>query len=191
MRATFRPMPVWPYPETPPANRRSRSTFKAPWSNTLAMLEYEIGFLSGHDVIIGSGWREQDIRLDGLPRSDAREPAFPGVEISFELPDRKRLVYATDVCELWQHNIRSIALGLEALRAVDRYGITRHGEQYAGFAQLTAGGPDPARGRRLVDEVGSIRAALMAHHPDHGGNPRDFADVQAYREQQEGAAHTT
>jgi hypothetical protein len=52
----------------------------------------------------------------------------------------KRLVYATDACVYWQHNVRSIALGLEALRAVDRYGITRKGEQYAGFrAALSAG----------------------------------------------------
>ncbi len=52
----------------------------------------------------------------------------------------KRLVYATDACEFWQHNVRSIALGLEALRAVDRYGISRRGEQYAGFrAALTPG----------------------------------------------------
>lgn len=47
--------------------------------------------------------------------------------------DQRRLVYATDTCVLWQHNVRSIALGLEALRAVDRYGITKRGEQYAGF----------------------------------------------------------
>jgi hypothetical protein len=52
----------------------------------------------------------------------------------------KRLVYATDACEDWRHNIRSIALGLEALRAVDRYGISRRGQQYAGFrAALTSG----------------------------------------------------
>lgn len=52
-----------------------------------------------------------------------------------------RQVFATDACELWQHNVRSIALGLEALRAVDRYGITRRGQQYAGFrAALTTGG---------------------------------------------------
>ena len=39
------------------------------------------------------------------------------------------------------HNLRSIALGLKALRAVDRYGVSRRGEQYAGFrAALTAGG---------------------------------------------------
>lgn len=47
--------------------------------------------------------------------------------------EQKRLVYATDACQDWRHNVRSIALGLEALRAVDRYGISRRGEQYAGF----------------------------------------------------------
>lgn len=181
MRATFRPLAVWPYPET--RDRRGRRTFSASWRNTLNLLDHEISLLDGREIIIGGGWREQDIRLDGLPRSDAREPLFPGVEISFELTDRRRLVYATDVCESWEHNIRSIALGLEALRAVDRYGITRHGEQYAGFAQLAAGGPDPERGKRLVDVAGGVRAALMAHHPDHGGSAHDFADVQAYRDQ--------
>jgi hypothetical protein len=39
----------------------------------------------------------------------------------------------------WQHNVRAIALGLEALRKVDRYGITRRGEQYAGWKALPAG----------------------------------------------------
>ena len=63
------------------------------------------------------------------------------VAIQAALDPAKRLVYATDCCDFWQHNLRSIALGLEALRAVDRYGISRRGEQYAGFrAALTAGG---------------------------------------------------
>ncbi|HVM30751.1 MAG TPA: hypothetical protein VM305_08315 [Candidatus Limnocylindrales bacterium] len=174
-------MPAWPYPETPAYERRSRWTFKAGWANTLTLLEREIEHLDGREVILGGGFREQDIRLDGLPRSDARDPAFPGIEISFELPDRRRLVYATDVCDHWQHNVRSIALGLEALRAVNRYGITRRGEQYAGFAQLPPGGPDPDRGRRLVEAAGGMTQALKRHHPDHGGEARDFADVDAYR----------
>lgn len=78
-------------------------------------------------------------------------------------------------------NLHAIALGLEALRAVDRHGITSSAEQYAGFAQLTAGGPDPLRGKRLVDEYGSLPEALKRSHPDHGGSAAAFADVQAYR----------
>jgi hypothetical protein len=92
------------------------------------------------------------------------------------------LEYATDVFDDWQDNVRAIALGLEALRRVDRYGIAKRGEQYRGWKQLEAGGPSPARGEDLIREHGSVRAALMATHPDHGGDPSDFAAVQAARD---------
>lgn len=39
----------------------------------------------------------------------------------------------------WQDNVRAIALGMEALRKVERYGITELDQQYAGFMQLNAG----------------------------------------------------
>ena len=179
MNVTFRPLPAWPHPDT--LRRRSRWTFKAGWQSTMDLLHRELRHLDARNVVIGAAFREQDIRLDGLPRSNAPVPSHPGVEISFDTK-HGRLVYGTDVCEDWRHNVRSIALGLEALRAVDRYGITRRGEQYAGWRQLTAGGPDPGRGRQIIREHGGVQAALMATHPDHGGDPADFADVQAYRE---------
>lgn len=90
----------------------------------------------------------QLIRLAGGDPAAARKRHHPDaggehadfVAIQAATDPTKRLVYATDVCDFWQHNVRSIALGLEALRAVDRYGISRRGEQYAGFrAALTAG----------------------------------------------------
>jgi hypothetical protein len=76
------------------------------------------------------------------------------------------------------------ALGLEALRAVSRYGITTGlGEQYAGFLRLETGAADPERGRRLVEEAGGIRPAIKRWHPDNpDGDGRAFADVQAYRQ---------
>lgn len=179
MNVTFRPLPIWPYPET--RNRRSAWTFKVGWQNTLDLLERELRHLRGDSVVIGAGFREQDLRLDGLPRSNAWEPPHPGIELSFD-SKHGRLVYATDTCQRWEHNVRSIALGLEALRAVDRYGITRKGEQYAGWKQLASGdGPSAARGHVLIREHGGERQALMATHPDHGGDPREFADVQAAR----------
>ncbi len=67
----------------------------------------------------------------------------------------------------------------------DRHGITRRGEQYAGFKALSAGGPSRERGEQLLREHGSVRAALLATHPDHGGDPAAFADVQAARSAQE------
>jgi len=146
----------------------------------MELLEREVRMLQGGEIVIGIGLHERDIRLDGRPRADARPPLHPGVEVSFD-SKYGRLSYATDVFHTWQDNLRAIALGLEALRKVDRYGVSKRGQQYAGFAQLSAGGPDADRGKALVEQAGSIRDALYKYHPDHGGNQRDFVDVQAYR----------
>jgi hypothetical protein len=181
--ALLRPVVLWPHDSTPASSRRSRLTFKAGWQNTLNLLERELRHLNASNVVIGCGLREQDIRLDGWPRSDALVPQHPGVEISFDTP-KGRLVYATDAYEWWEHNVRAVALGLEALRAVDRYGITRRGEQYAGFRALPSATSEPSvdRGRQLIGEHGGIREALKATHPDTGGNEADFKAVIAAKE---------
>lgn len=178
MNVRFRPLDHWPYPDTP---SRRLSPFKAGWDKTLGLLKHEIRLLGGDNIVIGALFREVDLRVDGFPRSGARMPPHPGIEISFD-SRHGRLVYASDACRHWEDNVRSIALGLEALRAVDRHGISRQGQQYAGWKQLESGGPSIDRGRDLIRQHGSVRAALMATHPDQGGNPRDFADVQAARE---------
>lgn len=181
MNFTFRPLAVWPYPE----RVRRADLFKATYAETLQLLEDEIRRLRGGEVIVGIVTDSDSIRLDGRPRADMRT-RHPGIEVSFEVPQRGRLVFHTDAyrgyADSWQSNLRAIALGLEALRAVDRYGITSTAEQYAGFLQLTTSQPDPERGKRLVDEAGSLREALKRSHPDQGGDPRAFADVQAYRQ---------
>jgi hypothetical protein len=178
VKVTFRPLPDWPYTATSP---RQYSRFRADYRDTQVLLEYEIDKLDGTEVVFGIGLRERDVRLDGQPRADARPISHPGVEISFN-SRHGRLVYATDTFDDWHDNVRAIALSLEALRAVDRYGVSKRGQQYAGWAQLTAGGPDADRGKVLVERAGTIRQALMRYHPDHGGDARDFADVQAYRQ---------
>jgi hypothetical protein len=181
VRATFRPLPAWPYAEQP----ARAATYKATYSRTLQDLEYEIERLDGSELIIGVVADDSQIRIDGAMRSDAKV-RHPGVEVSFEVPGGRRLTFHTDVhkgyANSWQDNLRAVALGLEALRAVSRYGITTgFGEQYAGFAAIGPGGPDPERGRRLVESHGSVAEALKKTHPDHGGDPQQFADVQAYR----------
>lgn len=182
MKVTFRPLPTWPHPETKP---RRNAHFKVEWHTTLADLEYEIVRLQGRNILVGAGFRESDLRQDGMPRADRRQAPYlhPGVEVSFDSM-YGHLTYATDQYVGWKDNVRAIALSLEALRAVDRHGVSKRGQQYAGWAQLTAGGPDAERGRRLVERHGGVRQALMATHPDHQGDPRDFADVQAYRERE-------
>lgn len=153
---------------------------------------------------------ETDIRLDGFPRSSARVPSHPGVELSFD-SKHGRLVYATDVYDGWEANLRAIALGLQALRAVDRYGVASRGEQYAGWRALPSGsgdGPttlegawdfleklfgdrlDPKAGRDVrgtLDIRSTLRAAAKLAHPDSGGNAETFRKFENAKRILEGA----
>lgn len=203
----MRPLAGWNGPRTPAHERRSRGTFKASWSDTLALLERELRHLDARDVVLEADFREQDLRLDGLPRANARQPEDPAVKISFD-SKHGPLVYAADSCAYWQHNVRSIALGLEALRAVDRYGITRRAEQYTGWRQIGSGpsivteapmgresaavalvsmafrdgAPAAPRVEQLLTDRLDLdltaRRALRHAHPDTGGSAEVFDEVQ-------------
>lgn len=177
-----RPIDWWPHQET---RSRRRSPFDSSLTATRSLLYRECRQLGATSAVIQIAVGEEDIRRDGFLRAAAR-PSHPGVIVSF----RSRhgdLEYATDVFDRWEDNLRAIALGLEALRRVDRYGIAKRGEQYRGWQQLAAGDagprePSAERGMQLVERHGGLKRALFATHPDHGGDAADFADVQAARE---------
>lgn len=176
MIVEWRPLPAWPYPKREP----KPSNFEVSWGKTLDDLEKEIDHLKGSDVLIGVVADPSSFRMDGTPRAGWK-PLYRAAEVSFNVKGQRR-TFHTDAFRTLQENLRAISLGLTALRAIDRYGITTSGEQYAGFAMLPSGGPDADRGRALVAEAGSVAKALHKHHPDHGGTAAAFADVQAYRE---------
>jgi hypothetical protein len=129
---TFRPIDKWPGELT--RGRRS-SPFRTSWGRTLDLLDRELGFLQARNVVFQVAMQESDIRLDGRPRARA-VASHPGVIIAFD-SRYGPLKYATDVFWHWEDNVRAIALGLEALRKVDRYGITKRGEQYTGWKQIS------------------------------------------------------
>lgn len=189
MRFVYRPLPVWPHPVT---RDRPYCRFKAPYSRTLQLLEREINALQDGPswmrpdvaVTLGVGLSEKDIRLDGLPRANARAYSHPGVELSFD-SKHGRLTYATDEFGEWEDNLRAIALSLEALRAVNRYGVSKRGQQYTGYALLGSGDDPVTRGRKFVERWGSVREAMRHTHPDTGDTdmtPDDWAAVIAYRD---------
>lgn len=167
---------------------RRRSPFSAPWGRTVELLGREVKMLRPKTTIMEIDLRETDFRNDGLPRAD-RAARSSGIVLTM-LQTRHghpHLRYEVAEFDRWQDNVRAIALGLEALRAVDRYGVTRRGEQYAGWKALPvgSGAPSADRGRELVGKLGGMTAAMRATHPDtreDGYTDRDFEDVQAYRE---------
>lgn len=179
---TFRPLAN----TVRPHRSRRHSPFKANWSKTVTLLARELRAVRAANVVLEVDMRESDIRLDGLPRAD-RRPASPVVVLSFKaraVHGQPDLRYEVDTFWDWQDNVRAIALGLEALRAVDRYGVTKTGEQYKGWKALESGqvgDGNAEHGRELIAAAGSVSAALKAAHPDHGGEPDDFRDVIAAR----------
>jgi hypothetical protein len=194
----FRPIDQWPGTKTS-ASARKGSQFKAPWSKTLDLLERELNYLKAKDIVIQAAVQPHEIRNDGMLRSGAR-PSWPGVILSFN-SKHGELSYPCDTYTDWQANIRAIALALEALRAVDRYGVTRRAEQYKGWARLE--GPKRVEGdvedaalllakyhivpfrdilnRRETAEV-AYRVAASKTHPDGGGTPDAFKAVQRAKE---------
>ncbi len=131
MEFTFRPIERWPGSL---AAKRRRAAFKAGYNATLSLLDTELRQLNARNIVLQVALTEDDIRLDGRPRAGSRV-AHPGMILSFDSKFGP-LSYPCDTFAEWQDNLRAIALGLEHLRAVDRYGVTKRGEQYKGWTAL-------------------------------------------------------
>jgi hypothetical protein len=181
---TFRPIDVWPGELT---LRRRRSPFRSSLSATASVLARELAALNARLVVLQIAIEERDLRLDGLPRAHA-VARHPGVLLAFE-SRHGPLKFAVDTFTSWEENLRAIALGMEALRKVDRYAVTKRGEQYTGWRALPvstdAGGITNAeQARAYLQERwgGDVRRALMETHPDRGGDPDEFRKVTRARE---------
>lgn len=173
----------------PPAGGRPPQ-FSASLASTVELLADELRHLGAQNIVLELDLRERDIRLDGLPRADA-DPSHPGVALAFE-SKHGPLRYATAEFDgawykrlpAWQANLRAIALSMQALRAVDRYGVSKRGEQYTGWRQLPTS-TDPAAAiqtreqadRFLAQWGGDWKRAVRETHPDTGGDPDEFRKV--------------
>lgn len=131
----LRPLDRWPLPDTPD---RKDARFRLDWDRTLEQLVAEADKLDAGPIAVQIVCDGDDIRkTDGMLKSKARV-LHPGVRVSFT-SKHGPLTYATDAYTYWQDNVRAIALSLEALRAVDRYGVSKSGEQYRGWTQIGSG----------------------------------------------------
>lgn len=185
------PIREWPGELT--RNRRS-ALFSATFADTLNLIDREVDHLADTSaqrqsaellvaIPAGALWRQ-----DGRPRAHAIAD-HPGVIFSID-SRHGHLSYPCDTFTRWQDNLRAIALALEALRKVDRYGVTKRGEQYRGFLALEATTvpaafesvhdaqewckqiagyePEETWTRRI------FREAQRVAHPDTGGNAATF-----------------
>jgi hypothetical protein len=196
LNATFRPLDRWPVARENFKSRRD-ATFRSTYPQTLDLLESELAKLRAKDIVIQvEGLTLEYIRNDGWPKSGNWKNGYggPGVIVSFE-SSKGTISMPCDKFRDWQDNLRAIAKSLEALRMVDRYGVTRGNEQYRGWARLESGIGNGSMDRDkaiaflallsgvhadklnryyLVDDLRMlIRAQRIAHHPDRATNDAD------------------
>jgi hypothetical protein len=218
MILTFRPIKVWPENWDRSDDYRTYSPFNSTYQATLRLLDNELAHLGASNVTLQVDASERDCRMDGQLRADAKVK-HPGVILTFDSKAHGTLSYSCDEfltrgyyghkTASWQENLRAIALGLEALRKVERYGIASRGQQYAGYRELGSGIPMGAvkmtkdeAARLLADAAGLVVdpkgiAALLAdpamvtevyrnvvkeHHPDVGGDPAVFRRLTEARD---------
>lgn len=143
----------------------------------------QVRLFGGRDLIISSNL---ELRLDGNPRSNQRQPADRGVAIFFRRGEDMAL--ACDIYTTVEDNLWALCRTLDALRQIERDGSpSLINRAFKGFAQL----PDPdARRWFEVLEVSeqstneAIREAYFRlakkYHPDNKetGNQELFRQVQ-------------
>lgn len=115
-----------------------------------------------------------ELRLDGNPRSD-REPADPGVAVYFRMrAGGKPKVFACDKWNRAADNVAAIARHIEALRAVDRYGVGEMEQVLAGYTALPPSAEDwrsvfgfgPDETPKLAEVDRRYKHQMKAAHPD-------------------------
>jgi len=148
--------------------------------------------VKGDDQVVSTN---VPLRLDGWPRSDAREPADPGVAVYWRdmskdgQPSRSM---AIDMYDRVADNLAALAATLEAMRAIKRHGGAEILDRtFTGFTAIEHKPSGEAHWSDILDcdrnaSTSEVRAAFMRArsraHPDTGGSAGEFQQVkQAYQ----------
>lgn len=191
---------AWPpgWPRTPRADqKRGDAAFKRhvdsgrgwrdskPWTFAQArdaLLE-EVWRHTASGVVISSNFP----LAKGVPTEKGRRPDDEGIAVYFQRGGKPYVM----VCDRYidaEGNMRSLALALEAMRALERHGGGIMLERaYEGFAALPAPkqwwevlGLALTAGRAEIAAAYRVRAA--AAHPDRGGSEAAMAEINAARD---------
>lgn len=155
-----------------PAGKRNYSPFGKTWTEVQNLLEKELRMLKYRrgSVVLQTAHSPWDVRKDGRLRSDVRRPEHPGVVLKFEVynSDVRRYEQMSFECDQfteWKANVRAIADAMEALRKVNRYGVSGGGKadaHYTGYKALP-----PQNGFTEDDFADGVLAGFIAHFSDY------------------------
>lgn len=142
--------------------------------------------VSRDDVVISTN---VEVRLDGLPYSNRKDPKDPGVAVYWRHRKADK-VMAIDLYDTVADNLAAVAATLEAMRAIERHGGAAILDRaFTGFTALPSpetAGAAPWRTVLGCDDATTLEQVKLAYrrraaetHPDReGGSTEAFNMVQ-------------
>jgi hypothetical protein len=155
-------------------------------ADAVRRLQDEIDRIGAREFVLSTNLM---LRLDGLPRSDQKAPADPGVCLYFTLKGKPHAL-PCDTYHRVADNIAAIAKHIEATRAIERYGVATMAEMFTGFAALPSPGAARAWWEVLgvsqhasIDEINAAwREMAKTAHSDAGGSDAAMSELNVARD---------
>jgi hypothetical protein len=183
----------WPlgYKRTP---RRIHSRFKVTMDRSQRYLHNELKRLGARNIVVSTNI---PVRLDGGLYADwmNRKIEDPGVALYFSYKGKDVVMCCDTYDKIWE-NVYALGKAIEAIRAIDRYGVSEFMERaFTGFRELPAGDYVESKSVSCYDILGieknateaEIKAAFFAKakeaHPDKGGTPDQFDRLNKAKEE--------
>jgi hypothetical protein len=178
-----------------PSHEKKQADFKR-YGNRASVME---GLNRILEELSKMGIRRDDVlistnvatRLDGMPRSDQREPSDGGVAVYWRKNQNAQMqCMAIDIYNKVADNLCAVGATLEAMRAIERHGGAQVQERtFRGFAALPASTNKPWRDvfgvvmfnptKDLIEA--QFKSLLKVRHPDAGGSTEAMAELNQAR----------
>lgn len=173
----------WPRTRTP-----ARARFEVTLAAARDGLVAQIQMMGGSYPVLSSNL---ELRRDGLPYAQQREPSDTGVAVYF-MRKGKQMVFACDRWDLTKDNVRAIEKTIDAMRGIERWGASDMLERaFSAFVALPAS-PTKRSWREVLgfppgskpDRDGidlAFRSKAKTAHPDAGGSDAAMAALNQAR----------
>lgn len=175
----------WPRTKFPARSRFGTYYNKPSVAKARDLLTAELSRMGVTRVVLSTNI---ELRRDGLPYSNQKDPKDSGVAVYFTL-NGKSVVLACDKWNTVGDNIWAIAKHIEALRGQDRWGVGSIDQAFTGYLALnekTQASCWEVLGITAQASEGEIMAAYRSKskttHPDAGGSIGAWNELNAAKD---------
>lgn len=178
----------WPRTKGPQESRFGRWNARPSIAAGCEAILEELKRLRAMAIVISTN---VELRLDGLPYSNRREPQDAGVAVYFRLKGEPRVL----ACDKWKtvgENLWAIAKTIEATRGIERWGSVTAERAFTGYVALQEKTEascwevlrmNPPASAATGEEKRAIQSIIIeryrdrarVEHPDAGGTAEGFA----------------